>query len=59
MLKGVTQNINFKVINQQKNDTCHVKSLEKDCYLGALGSFDYVFTFSHFGVLVFLFMGDN
>jgi hypothetical protein len=24
MLKGVTQNINFKFINQLKNDTCHV-----------------------------------
>jgi hypothetical protein len=43
-VKGGTQNINFKAINQHKNDMCHVQSLEKDFYLGALGSFDHVFT---------------
>jgi hypothetical protein len=59
MLKGVIRNTNFMHINQHKNDTCHVKSLEKYFYLGALGFFDCVFTFSRFGVLVFLFMGDN
>jgi hypothetical protein len=26
------------------NDMCHVQSLEKDFYLGALGSFDHDFT---------------
>jgi hypothetical protein len=38
-------NIKFKVINQHKNDTCHVQPLENDFYLDALSSFDYVFTF--------------
>jgi hypothetical protein len=28
--KGGTQNTNFKVINQHKNDMCHVQSLGKD-----------------------------
>jgi hypothetical protein len=43
-VKGGTQNINFKVINQHKNDMCHVQSLKKDFYLGTLGVFYYVFT---------------
>ncbi len=30
-------------MNQHKNDMCHVQSLEKDLYLGALGSLDHVF----------------
>ncbi len=34
-VKWGTQNINFKIINQHKNDMCHVQSLEKDFYLGA------------------------
>jgi len=38
------QNIKFEVINQQKNDTCHVQFLEKDFYLGVLDSFDHDFT---------------
>jgi hypothetical protein len=38
------QNTTFEVINQHKNKTCHVQSLEKDFYLGTLGSFNYVFT---------------
>jgi len=59
MLKGVTQNTNFKVINQHKNDMCHVKSLEKDFYLGAFSYSNCVFTLSCFGVLIFLFMGNN
>jgi hypothetical protein len=37
------QNTKFKVINQHKNDMCHVQSLKKEFYLGAFGSFDYVF----------------
>jgi hypothetical protein len=43
-VKGGTQNTIFEFINQHKNDTCHVQSLEKDFYFGTLGSFDYVFT---------------
>jgi hypothetical protein len=43
-VKKGTQNIKFKVINQHKNDTCHVQSLEKDFYLGTPSSFDCVFT---------------
>ncbi len=39
-----TWNTNFKVINQHKNDMCYVKSLEMHFYLGALNSFDHVFT---------------
>jgi hypothetical protein len=38
------QNTKFKDINQHKNDTCHVQSLEEDFYLDALSSFDCVFT---------------
>jgi hypothetical protein len=37
-------NIKLKVINQHKNDMCHVQSFEKDFYLGALGSFHHDFT---------------
>jgi hypothetical protein len=33
-----------KVINQHRNDMCHVQSLEKDFYLGTFGSFDCDFT---------------
>ncbi len=35
-VKWSTQNIKFKVINQHKNDTCYVQSLEKDFYLTSL-----------------------
>jgi hypothetical protein len=42
-VKWGTQNTNFKVINQHKNDMCHVQSLEKDFHLGVLSSFDRVF----------------
>jgi hypothetical protein len=34
----------LKFINQCKNDTCHVQSLEKDFYLGTFGFFYYDFT---------------
>jgi hypothetical protein len=44
-VKRGTQNTNLKIINQHRNDTCHVQSLEKDFYLGAPCSFDSVFTF--------------
>jgi hypothetical protein len=47
--KGGTRNTNFKVINQHKNDTCHVQSLEYDFYFGALGSFDCVHLDMDFG----------
>jgi len=43
-VKRGIQNTKFKVINQHKNDMCHVQSLEKDFYLSAPNSFDYVFT---------------
>jgi hypothetical protein len=43
-VKWGIRNTKFYVINQCKNDTCHVQSLEKDFYLGALGSFDRDFT---------------
>jgi len=43
-VKLSTWNKKIKVINQHKNDTCNVQSLEKDFYLGTFGSFDYVFT---------------
>jgi hypothetical protein len=43
-VKGRTWNANFKVINQHKNEMCHVHSLEKDFYRGAPNSFDHVFT---------------
>jgi hypothetical protein len=42
-VKRNIRNINFKSINN-KNDTCHVQSLEIDFYLNAPGSFDHVFT---------------
>jgi hypothetical protein len=38
------QNTNYKIINQHKNDTCHVQSLEKYFYFGAPKSFYHVFT---------------
>ncbi len=37
------QNKILYIINQHKNDTCHVQSLEKDFYLGVLDSLDHVF----------------
>jgi hypothetical protein len=43
-VEGGFQNTNFKIINQHRNDTCHVQSLEKDFYIGAPCSFDHVFT---------------
>jgi hypothetical protein len=43
-VKWGTLNIEFKVINQHKNNTCHVQSLEKDFYLSIHSSFDHVFT---------------
>jgi hypothetical protein len=42
-VKWSIQNTNFKIINQSENVTCHVQSLKKDFYLGALGSFDHDF----------------
>ncbi len=38
----------IKVINQHKNDMCHMQSLEKEFYLDALNSFDCVFTHIQF-----------
>jgi hypothetical protein len=52
-VKWGIQNIKFKVINQHKNDTNHVQSLEKDFYLGALGSFHHDFTPHQVEVLQF------
>jgi len=43
-VKEGTRNTNFKIINQHKNDMCHVQYLENDFYLGAFSSFDRVFT---------------
>jgi hypothetical protein len=43
-VKGGIWNTNLKVINQHKNDTCHVQSLENDFYLDTFGSFDCVLT---------------
>jgi hypothetical protein len=43
-VKGGTWNTNFKVMNQHKNNMCHVQSSKKDFYLGAPSSFDRVFT---------------
>jgi len=37
------RNTNFKVINQHKNDMCHMQSLKMDFYFSALSSFDFVF----------------
>jgi hypothetical protein len=56
-VKGGTQNTNYKIINQNKNVTCHVQSLEKDFYLGTLGSFDYVFTQESMWLSFFFFFG--
>ncbi len=36
MLNWVSKILNYKCINQLKNDTCHVQSLENDFYLGTL-----------------------
>jgi hypothetical protein len=36
-----TKNLRYKLT---QNNICHVKSLKKDFYLSALGSFDHVFT---------------
>jgi hypothetical protein len=47
------QNTNFKAINQHTNEMCYVYSLEKDFYLGTLGSFCYVFTQVCFIILKF------
>ncbi len=44
MLNAISKIQDFKFINQCKNDTCHVQSLEKDFYLGTPGSFDHDFT---------------
>jgi hypothetical protein len=41
-VNGGTRNTKFYVINQHKNDTCHMQSLGKDFYLGTIGSFDCV-----------------
>jgi hypothetical protein len=38
------QNTNYKIINQHKNDTCHVQSLKKYFYFGSPKSFYHVFT---------------
>jgi hypothetical protein len=38
------QNTNYKIINQHKNDMCHVQPLEKYFYFGAPNSFYHVFT---------------
>jgi hypothetical protein len=35
--------MNCKIINQHKNDMCHVQSLEKDFYLDILGSHELCF----------------
>ncbi len=43
-VKWGIQNTKFEVINQCKNDTCHVQSLEKDFYLSNPSSFDRDFT---------------
>jgi hypothetical protein len=43
-VKGGTQNTNYKIINQYKNNMCHVQSLEKDFYLDTPGFFYNVFT---------------
>ncbi len=43
-VKWGTQNIKFKVINQHRNDMCHVQSLEKDFHINTLGPFDHAFT---------------
>jgi hypothetical protein len=43
-VKEGTRNTNYEIVNQHKNDTCYVQSLEKNFYLGALSSFDHVFT---------------
>jgi hypothetical protein len=34
----------FKIINQYRNATCHMQSLETDFYFSAFNSFDYVCT---------------
>jgi hypothetical protein len=47
-VKKGTQNTNFKVINQHKNDMCHLQSFEKDFYLGTPSFFYYVFTHESF-----------
>jgi hypothetical protein len=44
-------------INQHKNDTCHVQSLETDFYLSALGFFYCVFT--HKSDLAMYFFGEK
>jgi hypothetical protein len=51
-IKWGIQNTKFKVINQHKNDTCHVQSLEKNIYFGALSSFDCVFTLKQHILLI-------
>ncbi len=43
-VKRGTQNTNFKIINQHKNDPCHVQSLKKDFYL------DTPFPFTMFSI---------
>jgi len=46
MLNGVfkIQNFKFEIVNQCKNNTCHVHFLEKDFYLDTLRYFDCNFT---------------
>jgi len=46
--------LNYKILsyNQHIHDMCHVQSLEKDFYLGALGSFDHDSTFLALGVAI-------
>ncbi len=50
MLKGALKK-KLKIINQHKNDMCHVQSLERDFYLGTPSSFDCVFTHLELGKL--------
>jgi hypothetical protein len=47
------QNTKFKIINQHRNDMCHVQSLENDFYHGTVCSFCYVFTLSYTYLLTF------
>jgi hypothetical protein len=48
-------NTKFEVTNQHRNDMCHVQSLEKDFYLGAPSSFDYIFTQYNMGVKLYFY----
>jgi hypothetical protein len=53
-LKGGIQKINYKIINQHKNNRCHVYSLEKDFYRGAPNFFNCVFIHMQLKTILYL-----